>query len=61
MLGGPVLAQVNGEYYAVGMSLWSNREGASKGLRFYKYIYEKLNQNYSQKIGYLNLSNDINS
>jgi len=25
MLGGPVLAQVNGEYYAVGMSLWSNR------------------------------------
>jgi hypothetical protein len=58
MLGGPVLAQVNGEYFAIGMSLWSNRDGASKGTRFYKYIHDKLNENFSKKIGYLNLSNN---
>lgn len=58
MLGGPVLAQVNGEYFAVGMSLWSNGDGASKGMRFFKYIHDKLNESFSKKIGYLNLSNN---
>ncbi len=43
MLGGPMVVQINGEYFAMGVSLWADGMGGGRGFRFYRYIFDKLN------------------
>ena len=56
--GGPVMVQINGEYFVFGIVLWEDSnapDDITRGFKLYRYLYELLNANFSRTIGVLNM------
>ena len=61
--GGPVMIQLNGEFFVIGIVLWEDAltpDEITRVYKLYRYLYELLNANFSKNIGVLNMGkNDL--